>query len=200
MKRWDEPHGPDYAKDEPEFMAQYGRALAEWGNVEHVLAHLFAAAMKPADMVTSRAAFLAVNGFRDKISVVSATLTVVLASPGIQDGASLRDQWGQIAKSAERAARHRNELAHMHVWHGSQSGSGTFGSGHLAQVTELPLDWKQREPKVVTIKKLNDYRQGFFSLYERIFAYRDQVADAVANRKANTFSIDANFISEHMKR
>ena len=69
LVNWNEPHGPEYAADEPEFMAEYGRTLAEWGGVEHELARVFSVLIQPKSTMSAAAAFLAVPGFRDKLTV-----------------------------------------------------------------------------------------------------------------------------------
>ncbi len=179
MKSWDQPHGPDYAIDEPEFMAQYGRALAEWGNVEHALAHLFAAFLRPASLQISRAAYLAVPGFRDKLTVLDAAAKAVFVVISPADRPALEKEWQSLFNAANRTSKNRNKIAHMHVWHGSRSGTGTFGAGHMAEVDKLPFNWEEREKLVVTSKTLTDYRQGFLALYERISNYRDDVSRAL---------------------
>src|SRR5207244_3892303 len=144
MAKWTDPEG---SSDEPEFMACYGRAMAEWGDVEHQLARLYCKLLKPQNIEHATLAFFAVQNFRDRTNMIS---SLVLSKYGPDDNPDphvMSVKWSRILRALNRTAKNRNRLAHLHVWHGPEY--GTFGHGHIFEVFQLPTDAKERAKHVV---------------------------------------------------
>jgi hypothetical protein len=166
MAKWSDPVGPDYATDEPEFMVGYGRAMAEWGNVEHALSRIFVRILDPGNVEWATLAFFSVQNFRDRTNMVASLVTSQFGPPDTDNPTHQATEWSRVVKAIGRTAKNRNTLAHLHVWHGPKI--GTFGHGHLFQVSKLPTDPEERRRKIVTIKTLRDYSHGFHLLAKRL--------------------------------
>ncbi|AEH85716.1 hypothetical protein [Mesorhizobium opportunistum] len=168
MAKWSDPAGPDYATDEPEFMVEYGRAMAEWGNVEHLLARIYVKLLKPANIEHATLAFFSVQNLRDRMNMISSLVASQFGEPKVADVPPVVE-WERIRNAFNRTVKNRNTLAHMHVWHGPSI--GTFGHGHIYQVAKLPVDVGERRQQVVTTKRLRDFREGFCLLWKRLHLF-----------------------------
>jgi hypothetical protein len=174
---WRTPAGVEYALDEPEFMAEYGRSMAAWGNVEHALSSAFATVLEVKQAHHARAAFHGVISFRDRLGMIGAPVRMVTTCfPGKQ-WVDLKDEWARLSDVLSKASRHRNTLAHMHVWH--SPAIGTFGWKDVTKVADLPVDPDERKKVTVTIGRLRDYRISFESCTRRVRAFEKLLADAM---------------------
>lgn len=170
MSKWNEPQGADYASDEPEFMVGYGRALADWGSVEHVLSRIYVKLLKPHNDVHATVAFFAVQNFRDRREMVNALVECHYGSGDDDNPHPVAKEWKCTNEAIGRTVKHRNRFAHLFVYQGPDM--GTFGHGHIFELVKLGLDPEIRKRKTVGLKTLADYRQGFKSLYERLDRFR----------------------------
>jgi hypothetical protein len=173
---WRMPQGADYAPDEPEFMAEFGRALAEWGNIEHRLSSVFAIVICSAEVMSARSAFHAIVGFRDRIQVIERPLKIKFGTSEGPQWRELEGEWSRISDIVQKASRKRNKLAHMHVWQGPKL--GTFGAQDISRLSDLPTDPKERSKLVVTIETLRSYRESFVSVAMRIETFRASLLEA----------------------
>lgn len=173
MANWMEPQGADYASDEPEFMVSYGRAMAEWGNIEHELARICVRLLQPANRKHATFAYFSIQNFRDRLNFVSSLVQSEYGPDGQKNSSEESIEWGKIVRSVNRATKNRNKLAHLYVWQGPKE--GTFGYGHIYELSELPPDWKGRENEVVSIKRLKDFRQGFCLVTERLNRFLNKI-------------------------
>lgn len=147
-------------------MVEYGRAMAEWGNVEHALAQIYVKLLKPANVEHASLAFFAVQNLRDRVNMIASLVASLFGEPKAIDATPQAVEWDRIRNAFNRTVKNRNTLAHMHVWHGPKT--GTFGHGHLYEVAKLPQDAEERKRQIVTAKRLRDFREGFCLLAERL--------------------------------
>lgn len=179
---WSKPAGPDYAIDEPEFMAEFGRALAEWGNIEHKLSDIFAVSLQAKDRLNARAAFHAIASFRDRINAIGVVIDRLSERQSTKQWEQIKVEWKRASEAVQKASKNRNKLAHMHVWHSRRS--GTFGADDITKVAYLPRDLTERQQAVVTIQKMKDYRKSFCSLKDRLRAFREVLEVGLQNVEA----------------
>lgn len=175
---WRKPSSVIYAVDEPEFMAEFGRAMAEWGNVEHALSSLFAAVIQPKRRDHARAAFHNVVSFRDRLGMIDVTFEMALGPYQASDKASTVKEWSRLKDVLQKVSRSRNMLAHMHVWHGPSF--GTFGWKDITQISVLPVTPEERKKLVVTTSRLRDYRGSFSSCAKRTRAFTEALDEILA--------------------
>jgi len=178
-KGWMEPVGPEYAFDEPEFMAEFGRAMAAWGNVEHALSSVFASILNAPQPQHARSAFHSVVSFRDRLNLIDAPMEMVTGSFPGEQWSQVRMDWNKLKEVARKSSRLRNKLAHMHVWHSPSI--GTFGHDDITSVVELPSDPVERKRVVVTVDKIRQYRKSFDNCAKRINTFRKKLLEEMAN-------------------
>lgn len=167
VRKWDEPHGAEYALDEPEFMAEYGRAMADWGSLEHQLGHVFGLSLRTKPEIAG-AVFFAVPGFRDKVSMVNAVIAARFV-----DEAEVQSDWRAISEQCLKISKSRNRIAHMHVWQGPNS--GTWGAQDLWQMSQLPIKWNERKQYVVTVEELRRIRSRFNAVTTKLLSFSEVI-------------------------
>lgn len=172
------PQGAEYAPDEPEFMAEFGRALAEWGNIEHRLSSVFAIVICSAEVMSARSAFHSVVGLRDRLQMIDRPLKIKFGTSEGQQWRELEREWSRISDRVQKASKKRNKLAHMHVWQGPAL--GTFGAQDISRLSDLPIDPIEREKLVVTAETLRSYQESFVSVAMRIETFRASLLEAYA--------------------
>ncbi|MBY5441806.1 hypothetical protein [Rhizobium leguminosarum] len=174
---WRKPASVDYALDEPKFMAEYGRSMAAWGNVEHALSSVFATVLDVTQVHHARAAFHSVISFRDRLGMIDAPMKMVTTSfPGKQ-WVRLNQEWVRLSDAVNKASRHRNLLAHMHVWHSPLA--GTFGWKNITRISDLPIEPDERKKVTVTVERMRDYRKSFENCTHRIRDFEQNLLEAM---------------------
>ncbi|MBB3313106.1 hypothetical protein FHT78_004894 [Rhizobium sp. BK196] len=182
---WRKPIGVDYALDEPEFMAEYGRTMSAWGNVEHALGSVFATVLNVEQVFHARAAFHSVISFRDRLGMIDAPMALVTNTFPGEQWAHLRKEWGRLKDATSKSSRYRNILAHMHVWHSPTA--GTFGWKDITRISELPIDAVERKKVTVTISRMRDYRKSFEICTRRIGEFEGELKKAMKNPVRDVF-------------
>ncbi|MGO6985434.1 hypothetical protein [Rhizobium leguminosarum] len=176
---WRKPASVEYALDEPKFMAEYGRSMAAWGNVEHALSSVFATALEVKQVHHARAAFHSVISFRDRLGMIDAPMKMVTTSFPGEQWLNLSQEWARLSDTLNKASRHRNVLAHMHVWHSPLV--GTFGWKDITRISELPMDPYERKKVTVTVERMRDYRKSFESCTRRVRDFEQDLLKAMEN-------------------
>lgn len=176
---WMKPLGPDYASDEPEFMVEFGRAMAEWGNVEHSLSSIFAQVIQAKDPFIARAAFHSIVGFRDRLQAVTVPLDLLTGRYIGHQWDEIRVEWKRLSDVVRKASLKRNELAHMHVWHSRSI--GTFGWKDITRIGALPMDATERKAISLTPARMRDYRNSFSSATRRLRHFEETLKAALTD-------------------
>jgi len=175
-ENWSKSLGAEYASDEPEFMCELGRAMAEWGNVEHALSSVFAVAIQSKDPFLARASFHSIVGFSDRLRAVEAIIAMQSKRNPTVFWEEVHLEWKRIDDVLSKTSRKRNRLAHMHVWQGPKM--GTFGAQNITGLADLPLDPVARKKEVVTIALMRDYRRSFCSAADRVYKFQERLTNA----------------------
>jgi hypothetical protein len=174
---WQKPVGPEYAVDEPEFMAEFGRAMAAWGNIEHALSGVYALVLEAKQPHYARASFHSVISFRDRLGMVDVAVRLATTCFPGSLWENLEAEWARLRDTASKASKRRNTLAHMHVWLSPKF--GTFGWKDITRISELPIDYEGRRAKAVTIDKMRDYRKSFDNCARRIIEFENELSVAM---------------------
>ena len=174
---WKTPVGPEYAIDEPEFMVEYGRAMASYGNIEHALSSLYACAVDSRQPQYARASFHRVISFRDRVEMVDAPVSMITTSFLGKQWGDLAREWKSLKEVLRRSSKRRNELAHMHVWHSPRT--GTFGWQDITRISTLPMDKQERREKAVTTEKMRTHRSSFDLCTKRVRKFERSLAAAL---------------------
>src|SRR4051794_16445407 len=101
--RWDAPHGPDYALDELEFMAAYGRAMAAWGSVEHAMARIYIKLLRPSNIEHAAKAYFSVLSFRDRSNATSSLVNSNFGTDKDENPTLEAVEWARIIRKVNES-------------------------------------------------------------------------------------------------
>lgn len=104
---WQKPVGPEYAVDEPEFMAEFGRAMAAWGSIEHALSGVYALVLEARQPHYARASFHSVISFRDRLGMVDVAVRLATTCFPGSLWENLEAEWARLRDTASKASFNR---------------------------------------------------------------------------------------------
>lgn len=165
---------PNLASPEDvEFYAALGRAMDDWQLVEISLCNLFATTLRTPDERVAAEVFYSVQNFRDKLSMVDASVKFVFW--GHRD---LLPKWEKLRKKVDRRSKRRNTIVHAHTW-SEHIGDGKMERRLGPQLALTRYLDAQSSPQkhFISIKQMNEAGRSFRAVGIRLKEFNDDIRD-----------------------
>ncbi len=153
------------------FLLAVGEAITNWSRIETGLFEIFHEAIHCPALRPSSAAFVAVNGFRAKLSMVDATLRSSRKyQPHIKT-------WEALQKRCESESKERNRLAHSKVFlleFGKGPAKAVLGS-YDHDMTFLTAAGRPDRRKIKGVSNVRHINQRFVKLGYDLGAFAQKI-------------------------